>query len=127
EALDDQTLEPGQHGLALVALNAEVQPVLARGVRAEPDKVAALVDNVRAAMPRPRVRRVQEDVLGIGPDAGGPDCDLRRRQVGAGLEWRARGGPRGRPRPRRARGGGEEPAPPRPKPCAAPRVRARPP
>src|SRR5262249_54318394 len=88
ESLDDQALEPGEHRLALVLLDAEVHPMVGCGVRPEPDEMAVRVDDVRPAVPGTGVRRVEEDVPGVGPEAGSPHGDVRRGDIGAGPEGR---------------------------------------
>ena len=87
-------LPPGQHRLALVALDAEVVRGLARGRGLEPQQPAVGVEDRRAALIRAALGGDQD--VGVGVAAGG---EHRRMQVGPReevlAERRLRGGHRG--------------------------------
>ena len=81
---DEQpALPPGQHGLALVGLHAEVGGDLA-GRRLEPDEVAAVVDDHRPVLAAAGLGG-EEDEPGRAARLGGGDGDGRRAQVGPRL------------------------------------------
>ena len=91
----DAALPPGEHGRAPVALDAEVRrrPL---GQRPEPDRLAAVVDDQRPALARPRDGGDQQPAR--GRTAGGRHRERGRLQI--------------RPRPERphVRVGGREPS-----------------